>query len=65
MGVKDTIDSLKELSDDDLFELLDATSEEVKRRNGMMGPSVSDIRSNTVEQNVGLVLQALANVKPK
>lgn len=57
------------LSDDDLFSLLDAVSEEVKRRNNLAGPSIPDIRTQSVDQNVKMVLEALAGlgvqIKPK
>lgn len=54
---------MKDLSDEDLFRVLDGASEEMKRRNGLLGPSVSGIRNNNVEQNVKLVIEALAAVR--
>ncbi len=62
MNVQDVIEGLTDLEDDGVFKLLDAVSEEVKRRNGLLGPSVSDVRSNTAEKNVGLMLEALASI---
>ena len=50
------------MSDDELFALLDAASEEVKRRNGLLGPSVSDIRNQPVEQTMETLLGALADL---
>lgn len=65
MDVRAIVADLKSLSDDDLFALLDGASEEVKRRNGFLGPSVSQVRSNSVEENVKMVVEALANVTRK
>jgi len=65
MDVRAIVADLKSLSDDDLFMLLDGASEEVKRRNGFLGPSVSQVRSNSVEENVKMVVEALANVTRK
>jgi len=54
---------LLELTDDDLFELLDAVSEEVKRRNGLLGgPTIPDIRGQTPEANLKMVLEALGEL---
>jgi hypothetical protein len=65
MDVRAIVADLKSLSDDDLFLLLDGASEEVKRRNGLLGPSISQVRSNSVEENVRLVVDAIASVKQK
>lgn len=60
---------LQGLSDDDLFNLLDAVSEEVKRRNNLIGPSIPDVRNQSVDQNVKMVMDALmglgVQIKPK
>ena len=53
--------NIQNLSDDELFSLLDQTSEEVKRRNNMISPPISDIRSKTPEENVKTVLSALSS----
>lgn len=63
MDVNAVVAELRDLSDDDLFKVLDGASEEMKRRNGLLGPSISNIKNNSVEQNVSLVLEALANVR--
>jgi hypothetical protein len=63
MDVNAVLSELKSLSDDDLFKILDGASEEMKRRNGLLGPSIGNIKNNTVEQNVGLVLDALAGLR--
>lgn len=63
MDVSSVLAELKTLSDDDLFKILDGASEEMKRRNGLLGPSIGNIKNNTVEQNVGLVLDALAGLR--
>lgn len=63
MDVNAVLAELKDLSDDDLFKILDGASEEMKRRNGLLGPSISNIKNNSVEQNVSLVLDALAGVR--
>ena len=57
--VKDVKDSLPKLSDEDVFELLDAVSEEVKRRNSLLGPTVSDVRNAPVEQTAENFIEAL------
>ncbi len=58
---------LSEIDDKTLFELLDNVSGEVKRRNGLIGPPVSNIRDQPLEKTVASFLEALANlgVKPK
>jgi hypothetical protein len=53
---------VKNLSDDDLFQLLEAASMELKHRNGLLGPTVSDVRSKSVEENVRTVIGALAKL---
>ena len=53
---------LKELNDKELFDLLDATSDEVKRRNGLLGPSIIDLQNQPVEKTIGSVLEALADL---
>jgi hypothetical protein len=63
MDVRAIVEGLKSLSDEELFLLLDGTSEEVKRRNGMLGPSISQVRSNSVGENVKLVVDAIASVR--
>lgn len=65
MDVDAVLAGLKDLSDDDLFKVLDGASEEMKRRNGLLGPSISNVKNNSVEQNVGLVLDALAGLRGK
>lgn len=65
MDVHAIVADLKSLSDEDLFTLLDGASEEVKRRNGFLGPSISNVRSNSVEENVKLVIDAIAGVRQK
>ena len=54
--------SLQTLGDSDLFKILDAVSEEVKRRNQLMGPPISNIRNKPVEQNVKDFLTCLADL---
>jgi hypothetical protein len=63
MDVRAIVAEMKSLSDDDLFALLDGASEEVKRRNGMLGPSISQVRSNSVGENVKLVVDAITSVR--
>ena len=62
MNFESLKESLQTLGDTDLFKVLDAVSEEVKRRNQLMGPSVSDIRNKPVEQNVKNFLTCLADL---
>jgi predicted nucleic acid-binding Zn-ribbon protein len=52
---------LQAISDEDLFAILNIISEEVKRRNNMKSPSISNIRDRSIEENVKAVLSALAN----
>ena len=54
--------ALVDMDDDELFSLLDTVSEEVKRRNNMLGPSVSDIRNQPVEQTMTTFLEALSSL---
>lgn len=53
---------VKDISDDELFELLECASDELKRRNGLLIPGVSDIRSQSPEANLKLVMEALAKM---
>lgn len=53
---------LQGMQDEELMELLDAVSEEVKRRNDLTGLGIPDVRSQSVEQNVAMVLEALADM---
>lgn len=52
---------LSSLSDDEVFDLLNSVSEEVKRRNGLMGPTVTDVKGQPLEKTVGAFLGALAD----
>ncbi len=65
MDVREIVAQLKDVTDEELFILLDGASEEMKRRNGLLGPSISNIRNNPVEKNVEMVLDALAGVRGK
>jgi hypothetical protein len=65
MDVRAIVADIKSLSDEDLFILLDGASEEMKRRNGLIGPSISTVRSNSVEENVKLVIDSLAAVRQR
>lgn len=56
---------IQNLNDNDLFELLDLVSGEVKRRNGLAFPNVADIHNQSVEENVKMVLEALSNLGVK
>lgn len=56
---------VQNLNDEELFELLDLVSGEVKRRNGLAFPNVADIHNQSVEQNVKMVLDALSNLGVK
>ncbi len=60
--IKEVKDSLSKLSDEDVFELLDAVSEEVKRRNSLLGPSISDVRNAPIEQTAENFIEALRNL---
>lgn len=53
---------LREMSDDELFLLLDATSDEVKRRNNMIGPTINEIRDQPIEKTVSTFLEALVDL---
>ncbi len=54
--------SLESLNDSDLFSILDAVSDEVKRRNSLLGPSVTDIKNQPIEKSVNSFLEALADI---
>lgn len=58
--LSDLREKIQGLSDDELFSVLDCVSEEVKRRNNIMGPSIPDIRAQSPEENVKMVIEALA-----
>lgn len=51
---------LGSLSDEELFELLDAVSDEVKRRNGLIGPPVAPDAPKVVESRLSTLLEAIA-----
>lgn len=55
-------ENLKNLDDADLFEVLDMVSEEVKCRNNLISPPISDLKNKPVEQNVKDFLSCLANL---
>ena len=52
-------DKLTRLSDEDVMDILEATSDEVKRRNNLTGVGLGDVRNNSVEQNLKILLDAL------
>jgi hypothetical protein len=56
------VEEVANLSDSDLFKLLDVVSTEMKRRNGLIGPSV-DVKKNSVEENMKLLFNALSGSK--
>ena len=59
--IQEIQEKIENITDDELFLILECVSNEVKRRNKIMaGPSVRDLRNNTPEQNLKLVLDALA-----
>lgn len=62
MDIESLKESLQTLSDTDLFKILDVVSEEVKRRNQLISPPISDIRNKPVEQNVKDFLTCLADL---
>ena len=53
---------LRHMPDDALLEALDAVSDELKRRNDLTGLGVEDVRSQTPQQNVEMVLRALGEL---
>lgn len=53
---------LTEMTDDELFLVLDSASEEMKRRNGLLGPSITDVKNQPVEQTMETFLTALADL---
>ena len=58
-------ENLLKLSDEDLFDVLEAVSDEVKRRNGLSGLGIKDVRENTVEENVKLIIGAINDLGVK
>ncbi len=55
-------ESLKTLDDVNLFNVLDIVSEEVKRRNNLLSPPISDLKNKSAEQNVKEFLSCLADL---
>lgn len=55
---------LSQLSDSDLFELLEQVSDEVKRRNGLLSPP-TDQSNQSVEKSLKLFLESLSGLSSK
>jgi hypothetical protein len=53
---------VKSISDDELFELLECASDELKRRNGLLVPGMADIRKQSPEANVAMLIEALSKM---
>lgn len=58
-------DKLTKLSDEDVMDILEAASEEVKRRSGISGLGIGDIRNNSVENNLKILLDSLQGLGVK
>jgi len=52
-------EKLKDLPDDDLFELLETVSNEVKRRNGLLGPAVAPMDQKELQESLKKILEAM------
>lgn len=50
------------LTEEDLLDLLGAVSDEVKRRNELVDFGIPDVRGQTPQQNLSMVLEALADI---
>ena len=52
---------LKGMSDEDVLSLLDMVSDEVKRRNFLMGPYIPDPRTQSFDDNMKALFEAFSN----
>lgn len=59
---KELKEFIEKLNDEDLFDVLEFVSDEVRRRNSMIGPDIGDIRSATTEENVTMIMEALGEL---
>ena len=53
---------IKSISDNELFDVLDCASEELKRRNGLLAPGINDTLNQSPQVNLKMVIEALANL---
>lgn len=53
---------INSISDNELFDVLDCASEELKRRNGLLAPSIHDTVNQSPQANLKMVIEALANL---
>ena len=59
--IQEVKDGIQDITDDELFLVLECVSNELKRRNNILaGPSIKDIRNQSPEQNLKMVLDALS-----
>ena len=52
---------LRSMSDEHVLSLLDAVSDEVKRRNTILGPPIADVRKEALSKGLLDLLEALAS----
>lgn len=55
-------EKLSKLSDADLIDVLDAVSEEVKKRNNISGLGLKSISENSFEENTKIIMEAIKNL---
>ena len=58
MNLNEVINNLPELNDSDVFRLLNAVSDDVKRRNGLLGPK-NLVSSKDIYGEVKAIAEAL------
>jgi len=61
----DAKEQIKELNDNDLFDLLECASDELKRRNGLLASNPAVDREKLNQVTLKMVMDALANLGEK
>jgi len=57
--VQEVKDGLGKLSDSELLELLDTVSDEVKRRNSLMGPAAPSLDKQDIQDGIKAIVEAI------
>lgn len=53
---------IAQLNDPDLLALLDEVSNELKKRNTILGPANTDVRKENIQQGLKVLLETIAKV---
>jgi len=61
--LKEFQEKIQTLTDADLLTLLDMVSDEVKRRNTILGPPSTEVRKEHIQKGIDMLLDTIANVK--